>query len=81
MKVIKVTLVIHKVNMFSEKYPVEIKFNFVSRRQKCQKDRKNCRLKVAQKGFKSARTDDASFSNVRALADASSCKSASKSTI
>ena len=25
MKVIKVTLVIHKVNMFSEKYPVEIK--------------------------------------------------------
>ena len=24
MKVIKVTLVIHKVNMFSEKYPVEI---------------------------------------------------------
>ena len=29
MKVIKVTLVIHKVNMFSEKYPVEIKFNFV----------------------------------------------------
>ena len=24
-KVIKVTLVIHKVNMFSEKYPVEIK--------------------------------------------------------
>ena len=33
MKVIKVTLVIHKVNMFGEKYPVEIKFNFVSRRQ------------------------------------------------
>ena len=33
MKVIKVTLVIRKVNMFSEKYPVEIKFNFVSRRQ------------------------------------------------
>ena len=31
MKVIKVTLVIHKVNMFSEKYPVEIEFNFVSR--------------------------------------------------
>ena len=31
MKVIKVTLIIHKVNMFSEKYPVEIKFNFVSR--------------------------------------------------
>ena len=33
MKVIKVTLVIHKVNMFSEKHPVEIKLNFVSRRQ------------------------------------------------
>ena len=44
MKVIKVTLVIHKVNMFSEKYPVEIKFNFVSRRQKCHKGRNNCRL-------------------------------------
>ena len=28
MKVIKVTLVIHKVNMFSEKYPIEITFNF-----------------------------------------------------
>ena len=31
--------------------------------------------------FKSARTDDASFSNVRALADASSYKAANKSTI
>ena len=31
MKVVKVTLVIQKVNMFSEKYPVEIKF--MSRRQ------------------------------------------------
>ena len=28
-----------------------------------------------------ARTDDESFSNVRALADASSCKAANKSTI
>ena len=28
-----------------------------------------------------ARADDASFSNVRALADASSCKAANKSTI
>ena len=25
MKVIKVTLIIHKINMFSEKYPVEVK--------------------------------------------------------
>ena len=39
------------------------------------------RLKVSPKGFKSARTDDASFSNVRVLADASSCKAANKSTI
>ena len=31
--------------------------------------------------FKSARTDDASFSDVRELADASSCKAANKSTI
>jgi len=31
-------------------------------------------LKVSPLGFKSARTDDASFSNVRTLADASSCK-------
>ena len=39
-------------------------------------------LKVAPQGFNSARTDDASFSNVRALADASSCKPANnKSTI
>ena len=38
-------------------------------------------LKVSPQGFKSARTDDASFSNVRALADASSCKPANKSTI
>ena len=38
-------------------------------------------FKVAQYGFKSARTDDASLSNVRALADASSCKAATKSTI
>ena len=38
-------------------------------------------FKVSPQGFKSARTDDASFSNVRALADASSCKAANKSTI
>ena len=38
-------------------------------------------LKVSPWGFKSARTDDASFSNVSALADASSCKAANKSTI
>ena len=40
-----------------------------------------CRFKVSPQGFKSAHTDDASFSNVRALADASSCKAANKSTI
>ena len=39
------------------------------------------RFKVSPWGFKSARTDDASFSNVCALADASSCKPANKSTI
>ena len=38
-------------------------------------------VKVSQYCFKSARTDDASFSNVCALADASSCKAANKSTI
>ena len=38
-------------------------------------------LKVSPSGFNSARTDDASFSNVRTLADASSCKAANKSTI
>ena len=38
-------------------------------------------LKVSPKGFKSARTDDASFRYVHALADASSCKAANKSTI
>ena len=38
-------------------------------------------VKVSPWGFKSARADDASFSNVRALADASSCKAANKSTI
>ena len=32
-------------------------------------------------GFNSVRTNDVSFSNVRALADASSCKPANKSTI
>ena len=42
---------------------------------------KECNIKVSPYGFKSARTDDASFSNVRALADASSCKAANKSTI
>ena len=31
--------------------------------------------------FKSARTDGVNFSNVRALADARSCKAANKSTI
>ena len=45
MKVIKVTLVIHKVNMFSEKY-IPLKFNLIS----CHGDNnvikaeKNCRL-------------------------------------
>ena len=36
MKVIKVTLVIHKVNLFSKntgKYHVENKFNFMSRKE------------------------------------------------
>ena len=37
--------------------------------------------KVSPEGFKSGRTDDTSFSNVCALADASSCKAANKSTI
>ena len=41
----------------------------------------NGEFKVSPLGFKSARTDDTSFSNVRALADASSCKAANKSTI
>ena len=34
MKVTNVTLVIYKVNMCGKKYPVETKFNFVSRKQK-----------------------------------------------
>jgi len=38
-------------------------------------------LRCLHRVFKSARTDDASFSNVRALADASLCKAANKSTI
>ena len=33
-KITNVRLVIYKVNMCSKKYPVETKFNFVSRKQK-----------------------------------------------
>ena len=42
---------------------------------------KSARENCVQPPYKSARNDDASFSNVRALADASSCKAANKSTI